>query len=97
MATERLEYAEPNKRELKPGNRVISVRFDDRRGVIEFEIFIVGWDGKPDQILGGGRFEEKDLQLVAAQLNEWAHDFALCDAQAEGYVQAVEEAEARNE
>jgi hypothetical protein len=93
MATERIEYAERNKRKLKPGNRYISVRFDDREGVVEFGIFIVGWDGKPDQLLGGGRFEEKDLQLVAAELNEWARDFALCDAEAEGYLQAVDDHE----
>jgi hypothetical protein len=95
MAKQQIEHGEQNKRKLKPGNRFISVRFDDRGGVIEFGIFIVGWDRKPDQLLGGGRFEETDLQRVAVELSEWAHDFALCDAEAEGYMRAVDDYEKR--
>jgi hypothetical protein len=95
MTKERIEHVELNKRQLKPGSRVVSVRYDDRECVIEFEIFIVGCDGKLDQCLGGGRFEEKDLQRVATELSKWAHDFALCDAEAEGYMQAVDDSEKR--
>jgi hypothetical protein len=49
------------------------------------------------RVFGGGAFEEKDLQRIAAELTQLAHDFELCDAHAEGYMQAVEEADKGNE
>jgi hypothetical protein len=95
MTKERIEYLERNKRELKSGSRVVIARFDEYTSVIEFGVFYVGLDGKPHPLPGGGRFEEKDLQRVAAELSEWAHDFALCDAEAEGYMRAVDDSEKR--
>jgi hypothetical protein len=48
-------------------------------------------------LVGSGAFEEQDLERVAAELSQLAHDFELCDAQAEGYMQAVEDTEKRND
>jgi hypothetical protein len=77
----------------KPGTRFVKTRYDGVSGIVEFSVFLVMSDDQKLRVFGGGAFEEKDLQSVAAELSKLARDFELCDAQAEGYMQAVEDAE----
>jgi hypothetical protein len=81
--------------ERTPGGRFVETRYDGH--IVEFEIFLVTSDKPKLRVFGGGAFEEADLQRVAAHLTRLARDFELCDAQAEGYMQAVEEADKRDE
>jgi hypothetical protein len=83
--------------ERKPGSRFVETKYDSTSGIVEFNVFLVTSDDPKLRVFGSGAFEEKDLQSVAAELGKLAHDFELCDAQAEGYIQAVEDAEKRNE
>jgi hypothetical protein len=93
------QVAQPERKcsERRPGTRFVETSYDSVSGTIQFNVFIVTSDNPKLCVFGGGAFEEKDLQSVAAELSQLAHDFELCDAQAEGYMQAVEEAEKRNE
>jgi hypothetical protein len=64
--------------------RVVKTRYDNIARVIEFKIFVVQPDGKKARVLGGGAFEEQDLERVAAKLSELARDFALSEAEGTG-------------
>ncbi len=83
--------------ERRLGSRFVETRYDSTSGIVEFNIFLVTSDDPKLRVFGGGAFEEKDLQRIAAELTQLAHDFELCDAHAEGYMQAVEEADKGNE
>jgi hypothetical protein len=83
--------------ERRAGNRFVETSYDSISGIVEFNMFVVTPDEPKSRVFGGGAFEEKDLQRVAAELTQLAHDFELSDAQGEGYMQAVEEADKENE
>ncbi len=83
--------------ERRLGSRFVETRYDANSGIVEFNIYLVTSDEPKLRVFGGGAFEEKDLQCVAAEFTQLAHDFELCDAQAEGYTQAVDEADKGNE
>ena len=84
---------EENKRpdESQPERRIIKIRYDNITRVIEFRIFVVQPDGIKARVLGGGAFEEQDLDRVAKELTELANDFAYHAAQVEGFFQEIEE------
>jgi hypothetical protein len=79
--------------QLERESRIVEVEYEEITRVIEFGIFVVQPDGKKARVLGGGAFEEQDLDRVAEELVNLANDFAYDDAQAEGYFQEIEEDE----
>lgn len=83
--------------ERRLGSKFVETRYDANSGIVEFIIYLVTSDDPKLRVFGGGAFEEKDLQRIAAELTQLAHDFELCDAETEGYMQAVEEADKGNE
>jgi hypothetical protein len=83
--------------ERTPGSRFVETRYDSISAIVEFNMLVVTPDKRKLRVFGGGAFEEKDLQRIAEELTQLAHDFELSDAQAEGYMQAVEEADKGNE
>jgi hypothetical protein len=83
--------------ERKLGSRFVETRYDSISGIVEFNIFVVTSNQPKLRVFGGGAFEEKDLQCVAAKLTQLAHDFTLFDAQLEGYMQDVEAADTGND
>ena|SRR5271166_6670353 len=93
----RVEQSGTESTERKLGSRFVETRYDGKSGIVEFNIFVVTSDEPKLRVLGGGAFEERDLQCVAEELTQLMHDFALFDAQLEGYMQDVEEADTGNE
>lgn len=93
----KVEQSGTKSAERKLGSRFVETRYDSNSGMVEFNIFVVTSDQPKLRVFGGGAFEEKDLQCVAEELTQLAHDFALFDAQLEGYVQEVEETDTGNE
>jgi hypothetical protein len=73
--------------ESQPERRIIKLRYDEITRVIEFRIFVVRPDGKKARVLGGGAFEEQDLDRVTEELVKLANDFAIHAAQVEGFLQ----------
>jgi hypothetical protein len=92
-----LEQSKATHVEKQPGTRFVETRYGSPSGIVEFNMFLTTSNDPNLRVFGSGAFEEKDLQCVAAELSKLARDFELCDAQAEGYMQAVEDAERRNE
>ena len=62
--------------ESQPGRRIVEVEYEEITRVIEFKIFVVRPDGKKARVLGGGAFEEQDLDRVAQELVNLANEFA---------------------
>jgi hypothetical protein len=61
------EIAEP-----KP-TRLVKVRFHEVTRVVEFRIFVSMPDGRVARVLGGGVFEEQDLDRVLEELDALYH------------------------
>ena len=84
-----LKQIEQSERE----NRIVEVEYDKITRVIEFKIFVVRPDGKKARVLGGGAFEEQDLDRVAENIGELANDFAFQAAEDERLIKEFEESE----
>jgi hypothetical protein len=69
--TKQLKQNEHSEKE----SRIVKVRYDDTTGVIDFGIFVVRPDGKKARVLGGGAFEEQDLDRVAEELINLADNY----------------------
>jgi hypothetical protein len=95
--SKRVEQSGTKSTERKLGSRFVETRYDSKSGIVEFDIFVVTSEQPKLRVFGGGAFEVKDLQCVAEELTQLTHDFALFDAQLEGYLQDVEEADTGNE
>ncbi len=79
--------------ESQPGRRIVEVEYEEITRVIEFKIFVVQPDGTKARMLGGGAFEEQDLDRVAEELVKRADDSAFHAVQVEGFLQGIEESE----
>jgi hypothetical protein len=62
--------------ESQPERRIIETQYEETTRVIEFKIFVVRPDGKKARVLGGGAFEQQDLDRVAQELVNLANEFA---------------------
>jgi hypothetical protein len=84
-----------NKRphESQPERRIVEVEYEETTRVIEFKIFVVRPDGKKTRVLGGGAFEEQDLDRVAQELVNVANEFAYYEAMMVGDFEEIEEDE----
>jgi hypothetical protein len=63
--------------ESQPERRIVKFEFEEITRVFEFKIFAVQPDGKKGRVVGGGAFEEQDLERVAEELINLADDEAL--------------------
>ncbi len=79
--------------ESQPERRIVEAEYEETTRVIEFKIFVVRPDGKKARVLGGGAFEEQDLDRVAEELVNLANDFAYDEAMMVGDFEDIEEDE----
>jgi hypothetical protein len=77
----------------QPERRIVKTYYDEITRIIEFRVFVVQPDGKKVRVLGGGAFEERDVYCVAEELMKLTTDFACDEAQADGFLQDIEEDE----
>ena len=75
MAQDRMKEKE-RLDESQPGRRIVKTYYEQTTRVIEFKIFVVRPDGKKARVLGGGAFEQQDLDRVAQELVNLANEFA---------------------
>ena len=93
-ATTRMKKKErPGESQPERRRRIIELQYDAYTRVIEFRIFVLRPDGERARALGGGAFEEQDLERVAEKLIKLADDFAVHAAQVEGFIQGIEDRE----
>jgi hypothetical protein len=85
------ENKRPDESQPERRRRIIELQYDAYTRVIEFRIFVLRPDGERARALGGGAFEEQDLERVAEELIKLADDFAYHAAQVEGFFQEIEE------
>ena len=73
MAQDRMKEKE-RLDESQPGRRIVKTYYEQTTRVIELKIFVVRPDGKKARVLGGGAFEQQDLDRVAQELVNLAND-----------------------
>jgi hypothetical protein len=83
-----------NKRpdESNAERRIIETQFDEIMRVIEFKVYAVQPDGKA-RVVGGGAFEEQDLEQVAEELIDLADRYADSEAYMRGLFKGIEKDE----
>jgi hypothetical protein len=87
---EQMEMSMPQNRTER---RIVKVDYEEITRVIEFKIFAVQPDGKKGRVVGGGAFEEQDLDRVVHKLAKLAEDFVFNEGQMHGFFQEIEEGE----
>jgi hypothetical protein len=80
------EQMRSTENDSKPGARFVVIDYDGK--IIKFNIFTVRSDNTTKLAFGSGRFEQRDLERIVAELGQLARDFADDEAKAKAAVQA---------